>query len=135
MHLKPRPGKNTDLQISVISTSILTTAIHQILGKAVATTWIWARKGQPNAPPTSCCLEIDFTSKKEFGFVKSSKCANSRSIQDQLKIRDLSGLGTWFLIVVFTLTYFDAAGTCTLGRFQNSIFVTPPVRKHKSADI
>ena len=36
---------------------------------------------------------------------------------------------------LWTLTYFDAAGTCTLGRFQNSIFVTPPVRKHKSVDI
>ena len=39
------------------------------------------------------------------------------------------------MVVVFTLTYFDAAGTCTLGAFQNSIFVIPPVRKHKSVDI
>ena len=86
-------------------------------------------------PAVALKSEIDFTSKKEFGFVKSSKRANSRSVADQLKIRDLSGLGTWFLVVVITLTYFDAAGTCTLGRFQNSIFVTPPVRKHKSVDI
>ena len=134
-HFWPDCAQQPEFKIGVIGKSFMATWVLRNLEKAAGLTWNRVRGWGQNELSTRCCTEIDFTSKKEFGFVKSSKCANSRSIQDQLKIRDLSGLGTWFLIVVFTLTYFDAAGTCTLGRFQNSIFVTPPVRKHKSVDI
>ena len=69
----PDFAQDPEVKIRVIGKSFMATSDLRNLEKAAKLTWNRVRGWHQNALSTRCCTEIDFTSKKEFGFVKKQQ--------------------------------------------------------------